>query len=201
MSFGILLKGWNSIYFRNAVDFIFEFIPQMLFFGGLFGYMILLIIVKWFTNFMPLILKGHGDKASGIISVFSNIYLKPEHSLISTPENQYFIQLVIIGVALVSILVIFIPKPFIVHSQLKRAAAKRKQDRMKIKSMETIEPLLDQDCSKQELFTEPMEPLLDASIEVKDMTCETKVIQFDDTVVNNGSMKTQKKKGTLKFLK
>ena len=27
MSFGIILKGINSIYFRNAIDFIFEFIP------------------------------------------------------------------------------------------------------------------------------------------------------------------------------
>jgi V-type H+-transporting ATPase subunit a len=27
MSFGIILKGINSVYFRNALDFVFEFVP------------------------------------------------------------------------------------------------------------------------------------------------------------------------------
>ena len=27
MSLGIILKGFNSIYFKKALDFIFEFIP------------------------------------------------------------------------------------------------------------------------------------------------------------------------------
>lgn len=47
MSLGILMKGLNSLYFRKTLDFIFEFIPQIVLLLGLFGWMDLLIIAKW----------------------------------------------------------------------------------------------------------------------------------------------------------
>jgi len=50
MIFGILMKAVNSIYFRDWLTFFCEFIPQILFMGGMFGYMIVLIYVKWLTD-------------------------------------------------------------------------------------------------------------------------------------------------------
>lgn len=50
MCFGILLKGLNDIHMGSVIGFICEFIPMMLFFAGLFGYMVLLIILKWITD-------------------------------------------------------------------------------------------------------------------------------------------------------
>lgn len=49
MSLGIVLKGMNSLHFRNRLDFFFEFIPQILLLFSLFGWMDILIIAKW-TN-------------------------------------------------------------------------------------------------------------------------------------------------------
>ena len=49
MSLGIFLKAMNSIYFKKPIDFLFEFIPQITLLTVLFGYMCLLIIVKWIT--------------------------------------------------------------------------------------------------------------------------------------------------------
>ena len=40
MTFGLLLKGANEIYFNRTIQFVFEFIPQLFFMIGLFGYMI-----------------------------------------------------------------------------------------------------------------------------------------------------------------
>jgi hypothetical protein len=50
MCFGILLKGLNDIHMGSVIGFICEFIPMILFFAGLFGYMVLLIILKWITD-------------------------------------------------------------------------------------------------------------------------------------------------------
>jgi len=50
MSLGIIFKGWNNLYFGNYVEFIFEFIPQILFMSSIFGYMCFCIIVKWLTD-------------------------------------------------------------------------------------------------------------------------------------------------------
>src|SRR5574343_547913 len=59
MSMGIIMKGFNALYFKSIVDFIFEFIPQIIFLIALFGWMDILIIAKWCypkdieTDFLP----------------------------------------------------------------------------------------------------------------------------------------------------
>ncbi len=50
MILGLFLKGFNGIYFGDYVDFLFEFIPQLIFMCLLFGYMILMIYIKWATD-------------------------------------------------------------------------------------------------------------------------------------------------------
>ena len=47
MSLGIIMKGLNSLYFKKALDFIFEFIPQIILILALFGWMDILILAKW----------------------------------------------------------------------------------------------------------------------------------------------------------
>ena len=64
MTSGIILKGCNAIYFKRYTEFIFSFIPQIIFMLGLFGYMDGLIIVKWLHNF-----SGKGSTAPDIKSL------------------------------------------------------------------------------------------------------------------------------------
>jgi V-type H+-transporting ATPase subunit a len=47
MSIGIVLKGMNALHFKQPLDFIFEFIPQIFLLLVLFGWMDALIIGKW----------------------------------------------------------------------------------------------------------------------------------------------------------
>ena len=47
MTWGICLKGINAVYFNQWLDFYCEFIPMMLFDMAFFGYMLILIFVKW----------------------------------------------------------------------------------------------------------------------------------------------------------
>ena len=49
MSLGIIMKGFNSIYFKQGLDFCFEFIPQLILLLALFGWMDVLIVGKWLT--------------------------------------------------------------------------------------------------------------------------------------------------------
>lgn len=51
MSLGVVMKAFNAAYFRNHLDFIFEFVPQIILLMVLFGYMDWLIIAKWLTDF------------------------------------------------------------------------------------------------------------------------------------------------------
>jgi V-type H+-transporting ATPase subunit a len=47
MSLGIFMKAFNAIHFGRWIDFFFEFLPQIVLLWALFGWMDLLIIVKW----------------------------------------------------------------------------------------------------------------------------------------------------------
>lgn len=62
MSTGIILKGLNEIYFGRKLEFLFEFLPQIVILLALFGYMDILIVVKWLTDFT-----GREDRAPSII--------------------------------------------------------------------------------------------------------------------------------------
>ena len=53
MVFGIILKATNDIKHKRPLDLWCEFVPQMIFMNGIFGYMIILIFIKWSTCWVP----------------------------------------------------------------------------------------------------------------------------------------------------
>ncbi|CAN0063880.1 unnamed protein product, partial [Hapterophycus canaliculatus] len=50
MTFGVCLKAMNAVYFKESLDFFYECIPMIVFVLSLFGYMIVLIFMKWSIN-------------------------------------------------------------------------------------------------------------------------------------------------------
>jgi V-type H+-transporting ATPase subunit a len=72
MIVGTLFRGSNTIQFRNPVDFFFEFIPQLVFMLSIFGYMILMIFIKWSIDWDY----NHEDVAPNLITVLMNMFLR-----------------------------------------------------------------------------------------------------------------------------
>ena len=71
MVIGIFLRGLNNIYFKDNLGLFFEFIPQIIFMLLLFGYMIVLIFIKWVTDYSL-----DTSKAPSIITILMNLALK-----------------------------------------------------------------------------------------------------------------------------
>uniref|UniRef100_A0A6N2MCT0 V-type proton ATPase subunit a n=1 Tax=Salix viminalis TaxID=40686 RepID=A0A6N2MCT0_SALVM len=108
MNLGIILSYFNATYFKNSVNIWFQFIPQMIFLNSLFGYLSLLIILKWCT----------GSQAD-LYHVMIYMFLSPTDEL---GENQLFprqktVQLVLLLSALVSVPWMLLPKPFLLKKQ------------------------------------------------------------------------------------
>ncbi|GER42280.1 v-type proton ATPase 116 kDa subunit a isoform [Striga asiatica] len=102
MNLGIILSYFNAR---------FQFIPQMIFLNALFGYLSVLIIIKWCT----------GSKAD-LYHVMIYMFLSPTDEL---GENQLFpgqkmAQLVLLLLALVSVPWMLLPKPFLLKMQHNR---------------------------------------------------------------------------------
>ena len=63
MLVGILLKGWNALHFEQRLDFLWEFIPQLVFACSIFGYLIIMIFVKWSIDWDVRMGMNKGDAA------------------------------------------------------------------------------------------------------------------------------------------
>lgn len=62
---GTCLKGINAIYFKQRLDFLFEFLPMVAFASSLFVYMVVLIFMKWSINWNSRMLSATCLEAGG----------------------------------------------------------------------------------------------------------------------------------------
>lgn len=102
------------MYFKQPLDFFLEFIPQLIFMSSLFGYMIIMIFIKWSTNW-----DGREASAPSIISQLMNIFLdfgnvdgKPLWGDDNTQQNFHFFLLIL---ALILVPIMLFPKPIIIY--------------------------------------------------------------------------------------
>ncbi|CAO1942168.1 unnamed protein product [Urochloa humidicola] len=104
MNLGIVLSYFDARFHGNALDIRYQFIPQMIFLNSLFGYLALLILIKWCT----------GSQAD-LYHVMIYMFLDPAADL---GENQLFwgqkeLQILLLLLALVAVPWMLFPKPFI----------------------------------------------------------------------------------------
>ncbi|VFR03263.1 unnamed protein product [Cuscuta campestris] len=116
MNLGIILTYFNARFFSKSLDVKHQFVPQMIFLNSLFGYLSLLIIVKWCT----------GSQAD-LYHVMIYMFLSPFGDL---GENKLFrgqnvLQVILLLLAVVAVPWMLFPKPFI----LKRLHMERFQGR------------------------------------------------------------------------
>lgn len=119
MLFGIVLKGMNAVYFNLPMDLIFEFIPQIIFLSILFGYMNIMIFIKWGTDWSQ-----DTSKAPSIISLLMKIFLnggsvdgKPLFGAEGQQEAFHFWILIICGIC---VPIMLFPKPILQHLNAKK---------------------------------------------------------------------------------
>ncbi|KAL3515125.1 hypothetical protein ACH5RR_022027 [Cinchona calisaya] len=108
MNLGIILSFCNAKFFRNSINVWCQFIPEIIFLNGLFGYLSVLIIMKWWT----------GSQVD-LYHVMIYMFLGPTNDL---GENQLFsgqktTQIVLVLLALISVPWMLIPKPFLLKLQ------------------------------------------------------------------------------------
>ena len=71
MMLGIFIRGINNINAKNHTAFYFEFIPQFLFMGLMFGYLISMIFYKWGTDY-----DSNTHEAPSLLTIMINMAIK-----------------------------------------------------------------------------------------------------------------------------
>ena len=112
MFIGIILRGMNNIYFKDKLSFYFEFIPYIIFFLLLFVYMIVLIYIKWLTDYSL-----DTSRAPSLINILMNLALEfgtvDGKPVWGTVAREEFINRVFFIISILCIPVMLFAKPFI----------------------------------------------------------------------------------------
>ena len=118
MSLGVCLKASNALYKQNKLDFLLEFIPQIILLMVLFGYMDLMIICKWLTDFT-----NREHEAPSVISMMIGMFLNGgaidngQVAVVGSNSGQQALSILFLIIALICVPVMLIPKPFIIDKQ------------------------------------------------------------------------------------
>ncbi len=72
MLLGIVLSCFNHIYFKKWSNILCDFLPQLLFMLCIFGYMVFLIVLKWFIDW-----EGDEQSAPLLVNTMIDMFLHP----------------------------------------------------------------------------------------------------------------------------
>jgi len=127
MALGICLSLVNALHFGNYLDVVCEFIPEIVFLVCTFGYMDFLIIYKWFINWWNV-----SYPAPLLMNTMIGMFLTPWETPTGNWTTQIFtqvfenakfqrdLQIVLLLLAFISVPILLIPKPIILHQRAKK---------------------------------------------------------------------------------
>lgn len=113
MNFGILMSLFNNLDNRDMLSTVCEFIPQMIFMNAIFGYLCILILIKWFK--------------AGCTADLYNVLIRMFLGMGDVnPVNQLFpgqkgLQQFLLFIAFVSVPWMLLPKPLILKRRWEAA--------------------------------------------------------------------------------
>merc|ERR1711936_272500 len=127
MLFGVFLSLGNHKYFNNKISIIAEFVPQVIFLCGMFGYLAFLMIIKWWiyeaTNDPAQTASSQGCAPSVLITFINMVLFKSENALPGCETVymmggfQHFLQVVLVITSVVCIPVMLLMKPLYLRKQ------------------------------------------------------------------------------------
>lgn len=121
MTFGVCLQLWNHRHFKKPLNIWAEFVPQLLFFQSIFGYLAILILVKWSTDWY-----SQGLNPPNLLNTLIYMFLSPGRI---DPDSKIYsgqagVQIFLLLLAVVCVPWMLLPKPLILKAEHEKTARK-----------------------------------------------------------------------------
>jgi len=120
MTYSLCLSYINAKHFRTPIDIWANFIPGMVFFQGIFGYLVFAIIYKWWTDW-----PAAGMNPPSLLNMLIYMFLQPGTI---DPDTRLFagqgpLQVILLLVAVVQVPIMLFLKPFYLRREHNKARA------------------------------------------------------------------------------
>ena len=121
MTYSLCLSYINARHFKTPIDIWGVFVPGMIFFQSIFGYLVFTIIYKWSVDWNAL-----ERSPPGLLNMLIYMFLSPGNieKGQSLYKGQGFIQVVLVLLAVIQVPILLFLKPFYLRWEHNRARAK-----------------------------------------------------------------------------
>ncbi|KAL6405358.1 V-type proton ATPase subunit A [Ilyonectria robusta] len=119
MTYSLCFSYINARHFKKPIDTWGNFLPRMIFFQAIFGYLVLCIIYKWSVDWLYT-----GAQPPGLLNMLIYMFLQPGTLDERLYAGQEYVQVILLLIAFIQVPILLFLKPFFLRSEHNRARAK-----------------------------------------------------------------------------
>ena len=119
MTLGICLSLLNCLHWNDRRSIWYGFVPELTFFLGIFGYLVIMILRKWSVDWL-----GTGKQPPSLLNTLISMFMAPG-KYTETDRlywGQEWVQLFLVLIAVLAVPMLLVPKPYLHYLDMKKAA-------------------------------------------------------------------------------
>ncbi|KAI1488996.1 V-type proton ATPase subunit A [Biscogniauxia mediterranea] len=119
MTYSLCLSYFNARHFKRPIDIWGNFVPGMIFFQAIFGYLVICIVYKWSIDWSTA-----DTQPPGLLNMLIYMFLQPTTLDIPLYRGQKTVQILLLLLAFVQVPILLFLKPFYLRWEHNKARAK-----------------------------------------------------------------------------